>query len=368
VCFSQLRWDFVYQRPQHLMTRFARERRVWFFEEPAWEGGSARLQVEPRGDGVMMVRPILPHGLPHPEIDGTIARMLDGLVAEHGIERPIAWFYTPMAVPWAANLDPSVTVYDCMDELSAFRGAPPELREREERLFAQAQVVFTGGHSLYEAKRDRHSNVHEFPSAVDVDHFAQARSELREPADQADLAHPRVGWFGVIDERTDLDLLGGIADLRPEWSFVLVGPTVKIDPASVPQRPNLHSFGMRRYDELPAYIAGWDVAMMPFARNESTRFISPTKTPEYLAAGRPVVSTSIRDVIEPYGRLGLARFADTPAEFIAACEAAMAESTAYRLARVDRFLADRSWDRTWAAMNELVEHELRSAGSERASA
>ena len=312
-----------------------------------------------------MVRPVLPHGLDQGAVDSTIAGLLDGLMEQHGIEHPLAWFYTPMAVPWAANLEPAVTVYDCMDELSAFRGAPPELREREQRLFEQAQVVFTGGHSLFEAKRGRHPNVHEFPSAVDVDHFATARSELREPADQSELPHPRIGWFGVIDERTDLDLLGGIAQLRPDWSFVLVGPTVKIDPSSVPQRPNLHNFGMRRYEELPAYIAGWDVAMMPFARNESTRFISPTKTPEYLAAGRPVVSTSIRDVVEPYERLGLARIADTPAEFVAACEAAMAESTAHRLARADRFLADRSWDRTWAAMNALVEREVRTPEGER---
>ena len=252
-----------------------------------------------------MVRPILPHGLDLAGMDAAIAGLLGRHVTAMGIRAPLLWFYTPMALPWAASIEPSVVVYDRMDELSAFRGAHPALRAREEDLLARAGVVFTGGHSLYEATRMRHPNVHEFPSVVDLDHFARAREPLREPPDQASLPRPRIGWFGVIDERTDLELLAGIADLRPDWSFVLVGPIVKIDPATVPARPNLHVLGMRGYDDLPGYIAGWDAAIMPFARNTSTRFISPTKTPEYLAAGRPVVSTSIRDVVEPYERLGL---------------------------------------------------------------
>lgn len=358
MCFSQLRWDFVYQRPQHLMTRAARDRRVWFVEEPVFEEGPPRLLVEPRQPGITMLRPILPHGLDLPAIDAAIDGLLAGHADAAGIRDPLLWFYTPMALPWAASIDPSLVIYDCMDELSAFRGAPPALREREEDLLDQAAVVFTGGHSLYEAKRSRHPNVHEFPSAVDIEHFARARRAQPEPPEHAGLPRPRIGWFGVIDERTDVDLLGGIADLRPDWSFVLVGPTVKIDPATIPVRPNLHLLGMRSYEELPGYIAGWDVAMMPFARNESTRFISPTKTLEYLAAGRPVVSTSIRDVIEPYERLGLVRIADEPSDFVAAIEASLADDPADHVRRSDAFLAGRTWDATWAAMSLEIEDLL----------
>jgi UDP-galactopyranose mutase len=358
LCFSQLRWDFVYQRPQHLMTRAARDRRVWYVEEPVFEDGPPRLLVEPRQPGIWIVRPILPHGLDLSAIDAAV----EGLLARHAqdaaITEPLLWFYTPMALPWAESIEPSLVIYDCMDELSAFRGAPPALREREEDLLDRAGVVFTGGHSLYEAKRSRHPNVHEFPSAVDIEHFGRAREAVPEPPDQASLPRPRIGWFGVIDERTDVDLLGGIADLRPGWSFVLVGPVVKIDPATIPARPNLHLLGMRGYDELPGYIAGWDVAMMPFARNESTRFISPTKTPEYLAAGRPVVSTSIRDVIEPYERLGLVRIADEPAEFVAAIEASLDDDHGDHIRRSDAFLAGRTWDETWTAMSAEIEDLL----------
>jgi UDP-galactopyranose mutase len=263
-----------------------------------------------------------------------------------------------MALPWASGLDPSVVVYDCMDELTAFRFAPPRLAALEAALLERADIVFTGGASLFEAKRNRHRNVHAFPSAVDVAHFAPARHGLAPAAELERLSRPRIGWFGVIDERTDVDLLAGIGDLRPDWSFVLVGPTVKIDPATLPALANVHVLGPRPYDELPSYIAGWDVAMMPFARNESTRFISPTKTLEYLAAGRPVVSTSIRDVVEPYERLGLVRIADEPASFVAAIEAALAHDLVAFRALADAVLAPRTWDETWRRMWALVQRAI----------
>jgi UDP-galactopyranose mutase len=354
LCFSQLRWDFVYQRPHHLMTRAARVRRVWYVEEPVFEADGPRLIVEDRQPGLAMVRPVIPPGWPEADIDDAVSLLLREFVANNRIDRPVAWFYTPMALPWTGWLEPDVTVYDCMDELTAFRFAPSRIAALEARLLARADVVFTGGRSLYEAKRTRHANVHEFPSAVDAGHFRAARTDPEEPLDQRGLPSPRIGWFGVIDERTDLDLLGGVADLRPNWSFVLIGPTVKIDPATIPVRPNLHLLGLRSYAELPRYIAGWSVAIMPFARNESTRFISPTKTLEYLAAGRPVVSTSIRDVVDPFERLGLVRIADTPDEFVDAIEAAMGEDVGLFRASADAFLERRSWDETWARMWALV--------------
>jgi UDP-galactopyranose mutase len=242
-----------------------------------------------------------------------------------------------------------------MDELSAFANAPAALQQCERDLLARADVVFTGGQSLYEAKRHAHPNVHAFPSSVDVAHFGSARNVTVEPPDQAAIPHPRIGFFGVIDERMDMDLLRGVATARPDWHLILLGPIVKIDPASVPALPNIHCLGPKTYAELPHYIASWDVAMLPFARNEATRYISPTKTPEYMAAGRPVVSTSIRDVVRPYGQQGLVRIADTPEAFVDACRAAMAEDPVTRARAADAFLRQTSWDGTWARMWRLVD-------------
>ncbi|HEY4590726.1 MAG TPA: glycosyltransferase, partial [Thermoanaerobaculia bacterium] len=323
VCLSHLRWDFVYQRPQHLMSRFARDRRVFFFEEPIFEDGPARLDVSERPGGVRVAVPRLPHGLPPEEVEAAQRDLLQGMLAGHGVSDYVLWYYTPMALGFSAGLAPAAVVYDCMDELSLFRGAPPALLERERRLLEIADLVFTGGQSLYEAKRERHPSVHAFPSSIDAEHFGRARRPCPEPADQAAIPRPRLGYFGVIDERIDLDLLAAAAGARPDWQWVMIGPVVKIDPETLPRRSNLHYLGMKAYDELPSYLAGWDAALMPFAANESTRFISPTKTPEYLAGGRPVVSTPIRDVVRPYGELALVEIAEDPEAFVAAAERSM---------------------------------------------
>lgn len=370
VCLSHLRWDFVYQRPQHLMSRFARDRRVFFVEEPIWGDGPKRLEVSERPGGVRVAVPHLPHGLTASEAEAAQAELLSGLLSEQGVSDYVLWYYTPMAIPVSEHLTPRAVVYDCMDELSLFRGAPRELLDREKRLLERADLVFTGGQSLYEAKRDRHPSVHAFPSSIDVEHFSQARNGIPHPSDQRDLPRPRLGYFGVIDERIDLDLLAAVAEARPDWQIVMVGPVVKIDPASLPRRENLHYLGMKSYAELPAYLAGWDVALMPFARNESTRFISPTKTPEYLAGGRPVVSTSIRDVVRPYGELGLVAIADEPGELIAAVERAFetlcpgGPGRDPWLSKVDELLSRGSWTRTWQKMSELIEQ----AAAKRAAA
>jgi UDP-galactopyranose mutase len=359
VCLSHLRWDFVYQRPQHLLSRCAKQRRVFFVEEPIFGQGPSRLDVSQREDGVYVVVPHLPEGLSSEvAVEAIQQAMIDRLFAEHQIRDYVLWYYTPMALGWTRHLKPLATVYDCMDELSAFKNAPRSLRDREAELFRRADLVFTGGQSLYEAKRDQHTNVYAFPSSIDRAHFAQARdSRIQDPADQAGIPHPRMGFFGVVDERFDIELLDAISEARPDWQFVIIGPVVKINDADLPRRANIHYLGSKSYKELPLYLAGWDVAALLFARNDSTRFISPTKTPEYLAAGRPVVSTSIRDVVRPYGKLGLVRIADDAAEFVkAAAEIGMDERVddAAWLARVDEFLAKISWDRTWGEMAELI--------------
>jgi UDP-galactopyranose mutase len=358
VCFSHLRWDFVYQRPQHLLSRAARDRRVFFFEEPIFDNGSMRLDVSEREDGVHVVIPYLPEGLSSEVAKQAVLRkMVDRSFADYQISNFVLWYYTPMALEFSQHLSPLATVYDCMDELSAFKDAPPRLRLREQQLFERADLVFTGGQSLYEAKRNQHRSVHAFPSSIDGRHFGKARSLTAEPADQLSVSHPRLGFFGVIDERFDIELLDKVARARPEWQFVIIGPVVKIDPATLPNHSNVHYLGGKSYAALPAYLAGWDVALLLFARNEATRFISPTKTPEYLAAGKPVVSTSIRDVVRPYGDLGLVKIADTETEFIKAVEEILAgdhdERTAW-LDRVDEFLSGMSWDETWSRMSQKI--------------
>ena len=355
VCLAHLRWDFVYQRPQHLMSRAAREgRRVFFVEEPQLDGSRRRLDVTERDDGVRVVVPHLPAWLPPEMRADAIADLLNRLCCDYNISRYVLWYYTPMALTVSQHLKPLATVYDCMDELSAFLLAPPDLRDLEAELLRRADLVLTGGRSLYEGKRLLHPHVHLFPSSIDAKHFRAAREVHADPVDQADLRSPRIGFFGVIDERMDLDLVDALALLRPDWQFVYVGPVLKIEDSLVPRRDNIHYLGQKSYRELPAYLSGWDVAIMPFARNESTRFISPTKTLEYLAGGRPVVSTPIEDVVHPYGEHGLVRIAGTPEEFVRAIEAAMAEEDASRLAAVDAILARTSWDRTWQSMSALV--------------
>ena len=361
ICFSHLRWNFVYQRPQHLMTRAAKAHRVLFFEEPVFEAAAKpRLDLHPQRCGVTVATPVLPEGLSAEMATAAQRALLDQQLAGENGQTLIFWHYTPMALGFSAHLRPDLRVYDCMDELSAFKGAPPQLLELERRLFGCVDLVFTGGQSLYEAKRHRHTNVHAFPSSIDAEHFRKARAQSRvEPLDQAAIPRPRLGFFGVIDERMDLDLVDRLAALRPDWQLVMIGPVVKIDPAILPRRPNIHWLGGKSYDELPTYLGGWQLGLMPFALNESTRFISPTKTPEFLAAGLPVVSTAIADVVRPYGAQGLVSIAEGAEEMAARATAWMTGSGREQwLSHVNRFLAGISWDKTWSAMHRLMVEAL----------
>lgn len=355
ICFSHLRWDFVFQRPQHLMSRFARERPVIFWEEPL--PGSEEARVETRTcleTGVVVATPMLDPSLAGDERDTTLARLLEEVIGERSVR--MRWYYTPMMLPFSRDIASACIVYDCMDELANFKFAPPELGALERELLRVADVVFTGGYSLYEAKRDTHPDIHPFPSSVDRDHFAKARMACDAPTDQASLSAPRLGFYGVIDERMDLELIAAVADARPDWTIVLVGPVVKIDPEALPQRPNIAYLGSKPYTALPAYLAGWDVALMPFAINESTRFISPTKTPEYLAGGRPVVSTPINDVVRHYRALPGVRIAADAEGFIRACAAALVDAQTPHtwLPGVDAALAKLSWEETFQAMGKRI--------------
>jgi UDP-galactopyranose mutase len=365
LCFSHLRWDFVLQRPQHLLSRFASDHPVIYWEEPIMvqEGTAPRIDTRVCSwSGVTVVTPRLPAGLAPARQKSALRELLDGFLATRaGLF--VRWYYTPLMLPFSQHVPAAAVVYDCMDELANFKFASPDLVPLERQLLDQADIVFTGGFSLFEAKKALHDNIHPFPSSVDRPHFAQARGPVAEPADQQGIARPRLGFFGVIDERMDLDLLESLAGARPDWSFVIVGPVVKIDPATLPARANIHYLGNKDYAQLPAYLAGWDVALMPFAINESTRFISPTKTPEYLAGGCPVVSTAITDVIRHYGELESVFVADGAHEFLIGCERALAlrqDDEAWR-AEVDLLLANQSWDITQARMEGLIAEHLAAA-------
>ncbi|MGN6400988.1 MAG: glycosyltransferase family 1 protein [Flavisolibacter sp.] len=359
VCFSHLRWGFVFQRPNHLLTRFSKHQRVFFIEEPIFYDGNDKLHIENFNENLYVITPYIKHGLKEKEVHNLQRKFLTNLFTNMQVNRYFSWYYTPMALPFTDHLTPELTIYDCMDELSAFKFAPPELTIREKELFKKADIVFTGGHSIYESKKTAHHNIYPFPSSIDKHHFAVARTTKNDPADQAHIPHPRFGFFGVVDERFDIELLDGVAKAKPDWHFIILGPVVKIDPATLPNYANIHYLGGKKYEELPAYIAGWDIATIPFAMNESTRFISPTKTPEYLAAGKPVISTPIKDVVSPYGDHKLVHIVNNAEEFLAAAETELKKKrkTAW-LKKVDEFLAFNSWDRTWSQMVRNIEDTL----------
>ena len=363
ICLSHLRWGFVFQRPQHLMSRFAKAGRVFFWEEPILEDGEPHVRSSTCPvTGVNVETPVLPHGLSREQSVQLQKELLTRLLEQNQMTDYIAWYYTPMAREFTTDLKPAVTVYDCMDELSAFAGAPREMRENEQALFRQADMVFTGGASLYKSKQMNHHSVHLFPSSIDFAHFSRARSITSEPADQVSISHPRLGYAGVIDERMDLALIKELAAARPDWQVVMVGPIVKIDPDLLPKADNIHYLGMKQYADLPSYLSGWDIALLPFAQNDSTRFISPTKTPEYLAAGLPVVSSPIQDVVHPYGDSGFVQIASSAQEFVEKVDQLLLNPLPEELRRkIDEFLAGSSWDQTWTRMNQLIEEFIEKA-------
>jgi len=364
IVYSHLRWDFVYQRPQHVVSRLARQHRVLFVEEPVLHPGGAFVQRFTPCENVEVLRPHTPvqaEGF-HDDQIPVLSPLIEEALRARKVSDHLAWLYTPMALPLALRYAPLRMVYDCMDHLADFRGAPRQIAQRENALLRVCDTVFAGGPSLYRSRALRHPNVHCLPSSVDAAHFGRAREVASHP-DQAHIARPRLGFFGVIDERLDYGLLDSLARSRPDWQIVMVGPLAKVDPSELPQAPNLHWLGRRAYEELPAFLAGWDVCLMPFALNAATRHISPTKSLEYMAAGLPVVSTALADVVELYG--AAIRIASDADAFVRACEEALDEEDEARTAREDdarALLAGTSWDKTVERMlNVLAEPAAETA-------
>ena len=358
ICFSHLRWNFVYQRPQHLCTRFSKEYTIYFVEEPIFSEGDDHNITAPAGNNIHIVTPCLNRS----NTSDTGSRqeiLLNKMIVEENICRYVFWYYSPMMFLFSKQFQPALVVYECMDELSTYKFAPPQLKEAEQELLKKADVVFTGGYSLYHAKKNLHHNIYPFPSSIEKERFSKARACNQEPVDQQHISHPRLGFFGVLDERFDIDLIREAAKQKPRWNFIFIGPVVKIHPDDLPRRENIFFLGAKSYDELPAYINGWDIALIPFAINESTKFISPTKTPEYLAAGKPVISTAIKDVVDPYGKQNLVSIIHSAQEFIDAGEKILQQKNKTKwLEEVDGFLAENSWENTFTKMNAIIKKAL----------
>lgn len=361
VAFSHLRWSFVWQRPQQFLSRFAKEHPVLFIEEPFYDlraDQEPSLEMQEAQDGVVVAVPHLREGDrwedSHDTIRELAQRAIDTINLGGHFDEPILWYYSPMMVEWSLDYFPaSGVVYDCMDELSQFKYAPEGLIENEQRLLQNADVVFTGGQELYEKKSRQHGNAHFFGCGVEYEHFAKAQDESGTiPEDVKDLKKPIIGWFGVIDERVDYDLIKRAADLRPDYSFVLVGPVVKVDPASLPQGPNIHWLGGRDYKELPDYCRAFDVCMMCFAINEATEFINPTKALEYLATGKPVISTPVKDVVRQYS--DLIEIAETPEEFVEKLDRLVQHPDADRIQKGIEKARESSWEGTVSQMRTLI--------------
>lgn len=359
ICFSHLRWNFVYQRPQHLISRFTKYYQVLFIEEAIFTDDRRNfLDVQEPQKNISVLVPNIFNGTTIKERNSIQQIMLEQYLEQNKLSAAILWYYTPMSLEWSKNIPTKTIVYDCMDELSAFKFAPVELKMHEAKLMERADLVFAGGVSLYHAKKTSHKSVHAFPSSVDISHFSKARQKLEDPIDQKSIPYPRLGFYGVVDERFDIKLIEQLAKYKPEWQIIIVGPVVKIDFDSLPKLANIHYLGSKTYDELPQYLSGWDVALLPFALNESTKFISPTKTPEYLAGGKPVISTPIVDVVNTYGDTEVVRIVH-PGNillFIEAVEKSLEDakdSNRFNI-KADAVLKGMSWDKTYEDMHELI--------------
>jgi UDP-galactopyranose mutase len=369
ICLSHIKWNFVYQRPQHLLNRFAINNRVFVIEEPVYDANSDYYEAsKPDAKANLWVVQLYVSKCSSPEKTNHVLKaLLDSFIYSNDIAKYILWYYSPMALDFTDHLSPEMIVYDCMDELSAFKSPPKRIKETERDLLNLADLVFTGGHSLYKAKKDLHHNVHAFPSSIDKSHFYRARTLSADPEDQSSIPHPRLGFYGVIDERFNISLINELSELRPDWHFIFIGPVIKINKDDLPKKENIHYLGRKNYEELPLYLSGWDIAILPFALNESTKFISPTKTPEYLAGGKPVISTSITDVVNPYGINKLVHIADTAEQFIEEAEKIFGSDNNKEewLIKVDDYLSRTSWNKTWRKMLTLIDDTLEKKSKNR---
>jgi glycosyltransferase involved in cell wall biosynthesis len=343
--FSHLRWDFIFERPQHVLSRHASHRRVFYFEEPVFGmTDSPRLHLKLSQENVQVVVPHLPSGMEPSMMDSALTELLNELVYEEDLRDFTVMYYSPAALSFSRHLTASVVIFDCMDH--AYENG----MDSEHELISRSDVVFTSNQSLYESKKNNHHNVHPFPNSIDLNHFSHARMTVSEPLDQARIPHPRIGFYGGMEKIFNFDLLTQMADLRPEFQFVMLGP-IDRNPSDLPLRANIYYLGKKNYEEIPLYMAGWDAGIIPFS-------VKNPKTAEYLAAGKPVVSIALNDVVHPYGDAKLVYIASNPHTFVECLEKAINESQydPEWIERVDNFLDGNSWDVTFL---EMASHEIK---------
>lgn len=344
IVFCHLRWQFVYQRPQHIISRMSESKKILFIEEPV--GGK-----ENEAGNLIIVSERLHILQPNVNDIESISDVIPAFVKNKNVA--VGWFYSASFCSLLETMDFDTVVYDCMDELSLFKGAPGHLINQEKYLMANADIIFTGGKSLYDSKKQFHNNVHCFPSSVEQSHFAQALNGIAIPGDIGDIKMPIAGYYGVIDERIDLELLHKTAEKMPDVSFVMIGPLAKIQESDLPREANIHYLGMKSYSELPHYLKAFDIAMMPFALNDATKFISPTKTLEYMAAGKPIISTKIIDVVRDYS--SCVKLIETADDFCHAVQS-LKEKTDHSAMKTDyeTILKNTSWDNTTNQMKSII--------------
>jgi glycosyltransferase involved in cell wall biosynthesis len=374
VVFSHLRWGFVWQRPQQFLSRFAKKHQILFIEEPFFdrpEGSDTEITYHNVMPNVTVACPHVPASwnrskdLPQKLRD--FARQAIDHMNENGeFDRPLLWYYSPMDSAWSlGHFENRGIVYDSMDELSQFTGAPRALIDNENRLMEYADVVFAGGYELSLKKKKKHHNVHFFGCGVEVDHFGLAQDpSTTVPPDIDFMSRPVLGWFGVVDERVDYNMVGEMARLRPNWSFAMVGPVVKVDPNLLPHFPNLYWLGQRDYSVLPNYCRAFDICMMPFALNAATEYINPTKALEYFATGRPVISTPVKDVVRQYS--DMVDIVKTAEEFIAAADRVLLDPPVDRIQRCLEKARQSGWESTVQTMQRLI-HEAISPSDRRSA-
>jgi len=345
IVFCHLRWDFVYQRPQHIISRLAETFKILVVEEPVevYSKDKSYITIFKIHENIHICKPLV-------KDLGDLGSYLKKHLRT--TNHPVGWFYSPAFVSVLESVDFDIVVYDCMDELSLFKGASPHLINQEKTLLAAADIVYAGGKSLYDAKATNHHNVFCFPSSVDVGHFSNATAEKFKPFDLQRIGEPIIGYYGVIDERIDLDLIRKTAARKPEFAFVMIGPLCKIETSDLPQADNIYYLGMKTYDELPRYLHFFDFAMMPFALNEATRYISPTKTLEYMAANKPIISTKIKDVVRDFS--SCINLVSDEADFCNAIDNPVSGfENAYR-----EILEKTSWDNTVEKMSHIINKVL----------
>jgi UDP-galactopyranose mutase len=354
ICFSCVPWDFIYHRPQHLMTRFAKHFRVIYVEPPAYGEGHPSYELSYPKENIISVKLRLPAGLPEEQAANVQQEKLAQFLNDLQVKHYVFWYYSPVALTFTNAFQPVLKVYDCMTEFPYAQDGI-DVRALEDSLLRQADFVFTAGPSLHETRRSFNQNTYCLPGSVDIDHFYGARYYHADPAEQAKIPHPRIGFAGVIDDRIDFTLLKAVALRKPEWHLVLLGPIVGLKKSDLPELSNLHFIEKKSYEELPGYISGWNITMLPFAHTDATRFINPLQATEFLAAGKPVIAAPVIDIIRTYGNRGLIQIAGTPEEFVRVANTHFTsrDKTEWN-DHVAEFLSLNSWDKTWQRMMDMI--------------